>query len=135
MRRDFLTFTGRASVEEVLKAYLDREASYWWLLIVETAEKTTVCPFGSLLPYRTDHIVHNIGDCAICSGIDALLWQDTGPLVAEALADQNTGHLLLSELPMAEIPTTAVTLTYEDGKLIGMDYPQMKGDIDGIPNY
>jgi hypothetical protein len=49
---------------------------WWWLLTTEIEGAYYVCLFGSLLPYltgRTAHIVHNIGDCAVCSGMDPLL--------------------------------------------------------------
>lgn len=138
MRNDFLNFPTSATVGEVLEAYVDRQANYWWLLISGKADEYFVCSFGSLLPYltgRTDHIVHDIGHCTICSGMDTLLWQDTGLLVEEALADKGICGRLLAELPMAALRTTAVTLYHKDGRITGIDYPQMKGDLGGPPSF
>jgi len=85
---EYLHFPSSASVGDVLQAYVDRNAQWWWLLTTEIAGEHYVCSFGSLLPYltgRTPHIVHNIGDCAVCSGIGPRLWRGTGALVEEAL--------------------------------------------------
>ena len=49
--------------------------------------------------------MHNIGDCAICTGMDPILWQQTGALVEEALADETACARLVSSLPMAGLLT------------------------------
>ena len=105
--KDYLHVSGSATVEQVLRACMDRQAQWWWLLITEVEGEYYVCSLGSLLPYltgRTPHIVHSIGDCAVCSGMDPLLWRDTGALVEEVLADVAARSRLVSDLPMAKLP-------------------------------
>ena len=104
---DYLQFPGSATVGEVLRAYVDRECEWWWLLIAETEGGYKVCSFGSLLPYltgRTPHSVHSIGECPVCTGLDPLLWRATGTLVEEALGNTAACSRLVSDLPMAQLP-------------------------------
>jgi hypothetical protein len=57
------------------------------------------------VPDRLDaHIVHAIGSCPICSGVDPLLWTGTGALVEEALAEPAVCGRIVGELPPAELP-------------------------------
>ena len=157
--KNYVQFPGSATVGEVLQAFLDRNADWWWLLTTEDEKegKHYVCSFGSLLPYltgRTPHIVHNIGDCPICSGIDPLLWSDTGTLVEEALADGAICSRLVSDLPMAELPIIDTSTiddpqarpwpmagpgrvwgVTENGVLCGMYIIQVKGDLGGMPAF
>jgi len=153
--KDYLHFPASATIEDVLRTYRERDAHWWWLLTTEIEGTYYVCSFGSLLPYltgRTPHIVHNIGDCAICSGIDPLLWQETDALVAEALADGAIGSRLVSGLPLAELPVVAVEETkdpwdiswytgrratgvLENGALCGVGINQVKGDLGGLPDF
>ena len=103
---DYVFFPGSAALGEVLRAYQEKDGQYWWLLVSKRASGYVVCSFGSLLPYvtgRTTHIIHNIGDCVICSAMDPLLWSETGDLVGEALKDEVLCARLVSELPMAEM--------------------------------
>jgi hypothetical protein len=155
LSKDFLHFPGSATIEQVLRTYLDRHGDWWWLLTTEIGGEYRVCSFGSLLPYltgRTPHIVHNIGDCAICSGMDPLLWCDTGALVEQALADATACSRLVSNLPLAELPVVTVEDlegleggywlvmrggralgVTENGVLSGIYIEQVKGDLGGLP--
>jgi hypothetical protein len=157
MFEDYVLFPGSATIEEVLRDYRDRGGQWWWLLIGETEGSYTVCSFGSLLPYltgRTSHIVHNIGDCAICCGIDPLLWTNTGTLIEEALADASIRSRVVSDLPMAELllvesgNTAGTTIGFrlidqglrvagltEDGVLCGVYLVQYRGIPGGPPDF
>lgn len=139
MRNDFIYVSASGLIGDVLQAYIDHKAQYWWLLIAAKNQQYYVCSFGSLLPYltgRTDHIVHSIGDCVICSGLDPLLWQNTDRLIEEALASQTIRSRLVAELPLANIRETAVSLFWQDGNLIGIDYPQIKsGLLPDMPSF
>jgi len=117
LSKDHLHFPGSATVGQVLRAYLDHDAQWWWFLTTEREGEYFVCTFGSLLPYltgRTPHIVHNIGDCPICSGMDPLLWQQTGTLAEEALAKPTICARRVAELPMAELPVVDIRDTKRD---------------------
>jgi len=153
MSKDYLHVSGSATVEQVLRACIDRQAQWWWLLITEVEGEYYVCSLGSLLPYltgRTPHIVHSIGDCAVCSGMDPLLWRDTGALVEEALADVAACSRLVSDLPMARLPVIEAKEleepqiglwlarqglraggVIEDGVLCGVHVLQTLGDVGG----
>jgi hypothetical protein len=143
--KDFLHVPASATVGQVLRTYLDRQGQWWWLLTTEMDGQYYVCSFGSLLPYltgRTSHIVHRMGHCPICGGMDPMMWQDTGALVEEAVADVAARSRLVSDLPMAELPVVeAGTETYgatgvmENGVLCGVDIPQMKGGLGGMPAF
>jgi len=157
MTKEYLHFPGSATVGEVLRAYVYRNAQWWWLLTTEIAGTYYVCSFGSLLPYltgRTPHIVHNIGDCAVCSGIDPRLWRDTGAMVEEALADGATCSRLVADLPMAELPVVEATAMEEseigfwlmrqglrvcgvtqNGVLCGVTIAQTLGGLGGVPGF
>jgi hypothetical protein len=150
LTKDYLHFPGSATVGEVLRSYVDREAQWWWLLVAETDGQFSVCSFGSLLPYltrRTQHIVHNIGDCAICCGMDPLLWQETGTLVQEALADEAIRARRVADLPMAELAAVEAlgddapffdrwpAAVIKDGLLVGVYIVQVKGDLGGLPDF
>jgi hypothetical protein len=104
--KDFLLFPGSARVGEAPRAYVERGGQWRSLLVAEAGGQFSICSFGSLLPYltgRTDHIVHNIGECPICFGMDPLLWTETDALVEEALADEAACSRRLSHLPMAQL--------------------------------
>lgn len=155
--RDFLPFPGSATVNQVLCAFLDRDGQWWWLLVAERDDEHAVCSFGSLLPYltgRTPHIVHNIGECAICSGMDPLLWQETGALVREALADEIICRRRVADLPMAALPVvdgeridedeivrtmvmsrTSACGVKKNGAWYGVFRFQVKGDLGGPPSF
>ncbi|MFZ5917148.1 MAG: hypothetical protein ACOYZ7_09460 [Chloroflexota bacterium] len=155
--QDFLPFPGSATVREALGVYLQRNAQAWWLLIAEKESEHAVCSFGSLLPYltgRTPHIVHNIGQCAICSGMDPLLWQETGALAREALADETICRRRVGDLPLAALPvvdgerideheivrTMAMNRALacgvkKNGDWYGVFRFQMKGDLGGPPSF
>ena len=157
MTEDYLRFPGHATMEQVLRAYVDRNGQWWWLLVTDREDAYRVCSFGSLLPYltgRTPHIVHNIGDCAICSGMDPLLWKQTGALLEEALADEAACARLVSSLPMAELPTVEagelegapvwswvarqgkrVCGVLQDGALSGVYVARMLGELAGMPDF
>lgn len=95
------------TVGDAVRAYVDRGGGAWWLLVTQVGGQYRVCSYGSLLPYltgRTPHIVHNLGDCAICSGMDPLLWQETDSLVDEVVVNERICSRRLSELPMADLP-------------------------------
>jgi hypothetical protein len=105
--KDCVHLPAGTTVGQALRAFQERQSQWWWLLVTEFEGEYRVCSLGSLLPYltgRTSHIVHRIGDCVICSGLDPLLWRDSGALLKEALADRDTCSRLLSDLPMAELP-------------------------------
>jgi len=148
---DHLHFPASATVGEVLQAYRDQGADWWWLLTTRRDGQYYVCSFGSLLPYltgRTPHIVHRIGHCPICSGLDPLLWQDTSALVEEALADSDICARTLADLPMAELPTVdagdadgtgplwgSVRAVLEHGVVTEIYVIQIKGDLGGMPGF
>jgi hypothetical protein len=154
---DTMHFSGSATMEEVLRTYVDRQCQWWWLLTTEREGEFYVCSFGSLLPYltgRTPHIVHSIGDCPVCSGMDLLLWSNTDALVEEALADVATCSRSVSDLPMAELPIVedeemegsdigfwlmrqglrACGVT-NNGVLCGVYILQVMGDLGGLPDF
>jgi hypothetical protein len=155
--QDYLHFPARATIGEVLRTYVERQAQWWWLLITEREGQYSVCSFGSLLPYltgRTEHIVHNIGDCAICCSMDPLLWQDTSALVEEALADAGICSGLVADLPMAELPSlegsgmdesqrplwlirhgARAGAVIENGELCGVEILQYLGAPGGLPDF
>ena len=155
--KDYLHFSGTATMEEDLRAYVDREAKWFWLLTTERDGQCYVCSFGSLLPYvtgRTPHIVHNIGDCPICSSMDPQLWQDTDALVEEALADAAICQRRVADLPMADLPVVDVSDVQEserdmwlfrhadrvcgvleDGVLTAMYEVRMRGDVGEMPSF
>jgi hypothetical protein len=155
--KNYLHVPGSATIGQVLQAYRNRRAEWNWLLVAETEGQFSVCSFGSLLPYltgRTEHIVHNIGDCTICCSIDPMLWKDTGRLVREALADRAIRSRRVADLPMAELRVVearredespsdwyrrrsfgrAVGVA-EDGALIGVDVQRYRGDSGGLPAF
>jgi hypothetical protein len=154
MTEDYLHFPGSATVGEALQAYVAREGQWWWLLVAETEGEFSVCSFGSLLPYltgRTEHIVHNIGDCAICCSMDPVLWQETGRLVQEALADAAACSRRVADLPLAALPVVETqghdeaplawwgrrpagraVGVIKNGVLEGVDILQVKGDLGGM---
>jgi hypothetical protein len=143
--KDFLHVPASATVGEVLRTFLDRQGQWWWLLTTKIKGQYYICSFGSMLPYltgRTSHIVHRIGDCPVCLGMDPILWRETGALVEEALADAATCSRLVSDLPMAELPVVeagteayGVTGVTENGLLCGVNIPQVKGDLSGMPAF
>jgi hypothetical protein len=155
--KDYLHFPGDATIVQVLRTYLDRDAHWWWLLTTERHNEYYVCSFGSLLPYltgRTPHIVHNIGDCPICSSMDEQLWKGTGSLVREALVRAAIRARRVADLPMAELPVVDVTEVeesertkwlfrhasrvcgvVEDGVLIAMYVARMRGHVAGMPDF
>ena len=105
--QNYLFFPGSATLEEVLRAYRQRRASWTWMLVTERRGVHFICTFGSLLPYltgRTPHIVHRNGNSAPCCRVDPMLWRKTEPLVEEALADPAIRLRLVRNLPMAELP-------------------------------
>jgi hypothetical protein len=106
-----------ATVGDAVRACVHRKGQWWWVLVVQDGEQYGICSYGSLLPYltgRTPHIVHNVGDCAICSGMDSLLWRETGSLVDEVMADEDICARRLSELPTAPLRTVAAEEINED---------------------
>jgi len=157
--QDHLHFPGSATIDQVLRAYLDHGAQWWWFLTTEREGQYFVCTFGSLLPYltgRTPHVVHNIGDCPICSAMDPLLWQQTSGLVEEALADKAVCARRVADLPMAELPVVDVrdtkredfyswlwkqgkgTRVYgvmEQGVLRGVHFEQELSLLGGLPDF
>lgn len=155
--KDYLHFPGSATIGEVLQAYRHRKAEWDWLLVAETEGQFSVCSFGSLLPYltgRTEHIVHNIGDCVICHGMDPMLWKDTGRLVRAALRDKAIRARRVADLPLAELRTveaqredesqsewyrrrsfSRVAGVTKDGVLIGVDVQRYRDDSGGMPAF
>lgn len=110
-----------ATVGDAVRAYVHRKGQWWWVLVVQDGEQYGICSYGSLLPYltgRTPHIVHNIGDCAICSAMDSLLWQQTDALVDEVMTNEGLRARRLSELPMALLRTIATEKMDEDRKFM-----------------
>ena len=126
--RDFVHCEGSATIGDALRAYLDQDGQWWWLLIAEIEGECFVCSFGSLLQYltgRTPHILHTIGDSAICSGIDPLLWANADALVKDVLADATVCSRTVSGLPMAALPI--VEAEKAEGHPIG-SWPMGKGE-------
>jgi hypothetical protein len=85
---DYLYLPGSTTVGRALRLYARRQCQVW-LLIAEVEGQHCICSYRSLLPYltgRTPHIVHNIGDCTICSGMLSPTWPNTDVLIQEALA-------------------------------------------------
>ncbi len=155
-RDDYIQVAANATIGQALRCYVEREGQWWWLLITEVDGEYRVCSFGSLLPYltgHTSHIVHKIGDCAICSGMDPVLWRDTGPLVEEALPDEAICSRLVGDLPMASLPIIdakaakelpvglrhmtfgPVVAMVEDGAVTAVEVEVMRGDPGGLPNF
>ena len=144
-----------ATVGDAVRSFAHRKGQWWWVLVVQNGEQYGICSYGSLLPYltgRTPHIVHNVGDCAICSGMDPLLWQKTDSLVDEVMVDKSICARRLSELPVASLrivaaeqidenrlfvtlghlgPVVGLTL---DGILTGV-YVERTRDLGGIPAF
>jgi hypothetical protein len=157
---DYIYAPAGMMVGAALRAYLERGAQWWWLLITRVNGAYRAGTFGSLLPYlagKTDHIVHTIGDCVICSGLDPLLWTDTDELVDAVLADPAVRARQISDLPLLVlepvdlatvlpymIPEGAsfdelwqgprLTLAVENGRLVSVDIVQTK-DLGGVPAY
>jgi hypothetical protein len=104
---DHVHVPGSATVGQVLRTFVEREGQWWWPLIAESKGEFSACYFGSLLPLLTGQspqILHNIGECAICSGSDPLYWEETGALVHDALADEASCARQVSELPLPRLP-------------------------------
>jgi hypothetical protein len=105
--KDFIQTRGSATIAEILQIFADRDGQWWWLLVAEVAGEYYVCSFGSLLPYlagKTPHIVHQIGECALCTGMDPIFWTETNLLLKSVMADQQMGRQQVSDLPLAELP-------------------------------
>jgi len=141
-------------VGDAVREYADRGGGWWWLLVTQVGGQYRVCSYGSLLPYLTGctlHIVHNAGDCAICSGMDPLLWQQTDALVDEVMTNEDIRARRLSELPTADLPIlvgddadkepldgagslgNAFGITF-GGKLEGV-YVERTKSLDGVPAF
>lgn len=136
--QDFLLFPGNATVKQVLRAYLHRGADWWWLLVADLDGSHGICSFGSLLPYltgRTAHIVHNIGNCPICSAMDPALWSDTGRLVREALADAAICARTVADLPLADLFVMAAedvaNINWNEWFNAGRPWPSIRGVTEG----
>lgn len=113
----FLLLPDSATVGQALRACEERRLGGSWLLVTEAGSAHRVCSLGSLLLYltgRTPHIVHRLGDCAICSGVFAQVRSQTAALLQEAQADPAICSRLLAELPMAELPDVEVGNLAED---------------------
>jgi hypothetical protein len=125
---DYLYFPDRATVGQVLQACQGQHSQGSTLLVTKVEGAYRICSLGSLLPYltgQTPHIVHRLGDCPICSGLDPLVWQNVAALLTEALADVNICSRLLSHLPLAQIPVIEATRLAEEGivsKLAGLGF-------------
>lgn len=155
LKKDYLRFPESATVGQALRTCQERRSQWWWLLVTEIEGAYRVCSLGSLLPYltgRTSHIVHRLGDCAFCSGLDPLLWRDSGALLKEALADEKICSRLLSELPLAELPAVEVEdiaqlnvslvghgsqgcAVTQNGVLRGVYVPQEMKALGGPPDF
>jgi hypothetical protein len=155
VQQDYLCFPGSTTVGKVLRTYVRRQCDWWWVLIADAEGEHTICSFGSLLPYltgRTPHIVHSVGHCPVCSGLDPLLWRDTGTLVQKALRSWRTRIRRISDLPMAPLPVAELKATQgpdfhlwlveqgtniygvaESGVLCGVNIPQTMGGLMGGP--
>jgi hypothetical protein len=141
LSKNYIFFPSETTIEEVLSAYLQRDAAWFWYLVTERNDGYKVCSFGSLLPYltgRTQHIVHTPGDCPICTGMDPVLWQDTDTLVEEALATKHIRQRLISSLPMADFEVVDIHGLDEsqieivfilEGNFFGITY---KGEFQGF---
>ena len=149
--------SGGTAVGNVLQAYKARAGQWWWLLVVELDGYYATCSFGSLLPYlagKTSHIVHNIGDCAVCSGMNPLLWSDTETLVGQVLNNKAITSRLVSELPLKELPVidlgrvdmdnreywgpwfaSSARGYTENGAFLGVVVDRMRGELDDIPEF
>ena len=144
-----------ATVGDAMRAYILRKGLWWWVLVVQDGDQYGICSYGSLLPYltgRTPHIVHNVGDCATCSGMDPLLWRETDSLIDEVMANEDSCARRLSELPMSLLRTMATEEMDEDrvfmtlgrlgpavgltlgGALAGVHVERMR-DLGGIPAF
>ena len=154
--KDFIQTSGSATVKQILQIYSDRDGQWWWLLVAEVEDKHYVCSFGSLLPYlagKTPHIVHQIGECAICTGIDPIFWTETNLLLKSVMEDKKMGRLQVSDLPMVELPVIdnpseesdiAETMMMQkanacgvrtDGVLRGVYIVQVKGNLGEPPQF
>jgi hypothetical protein len=155
--KDFWLFPGSAQVGEVLQAYVERGGQWRSLLVAENSGQYSICSFGSLLPYltgRTDHIVHNIGECPICFSMDPLLWRETEVLVQEALADEAIWSRRLADLPTADLKVIEAQCEEpqayglwrmkhgdgpiglrQDGVLCGIDVVVYRGEPAGPPGF
>ena len=105
--KDFIQARGSDTIEKIIQIFADREGQWWWLLVAEVAGQHYVCSFGSLLPYlagKTPHIVHQIGECALCMGVDPIFWTETNLLLKSVLEDQQMGQRKVSDLPLAKLP-------------------------------
>ena len=86
--------------------------------------------------------------------MDPILWQQTGALVEEALADETACARLVSSLPMAGLLTVEsselegapvwswaarqgrrVCSLLQDGALSGVYVAQMRGERGGMPDF
>jgi hypothetical protein len=153
---DFIQTHGNATIEEILQIYADRAGQWWWLLVTEVEGEHYVCSFGSLLPYlagKTPHIVHQIGECAICMGMDPIFWTATDLLLKSVMEDRKMGRRQVSDLPMAELPVidspsaeTDIVKTMmmakasacgvrTDGVLRGVYIIQVKGNLGEAPQF
>ncbi len=148
---------GTAQVGEALQAFRDRGGKWWWLLVVELSGSYATCSFGSLLPYlagETPHIVHNIGDCAICSGMDPMFWRDSEALLERVLGAQASISRCCSDLPLRTLPVIDIRRKdmdnqevwgpwsgsnvrgyIEDGAFLGVYVERMRDSMDGMPKF
>ena len=149
---------GATPVGGVLRTYQERAGQWWWLLVADLQGSYATCSFGSLLPYlagETAHIVHNIGDCAICSGMDPVLWNDTGTLLERVLMDKAATSRVVSDLPLRELPVidiqnkkdmddreywepwfaSQVRGYTENGVFLGVYVERMRGEEGGMPDF
>jgi len=118
LRTDFLYFPEQATVGQALQACEEQHTPGASLLVTRVEGAYRICSLGSLLPYltgHTPHIVHRLGECPICSGLDRHLWQDTAALLSEARADAQVRERLLSDLPLAQIPVLEARRLAEPG--------------------
>jgi len=154
--KDFIQTHGNATIEEMLQIYSDREGQWWWLLVAEVEGEHFVCSFGSLLPYlagKTPHIVHQIGECALCMGMDPIFWTETNLLLKSVMENKKMGRRRVSDLPLAVLPVVdnpseesdiMKTIMVEeasacgvrtDGVLRGVYVIQVKGNLGESPQY
>jgi len=154
--KDFIQTHSSATIEEILQIYAEREGQWWWLLVAEVAGEHYVCSFGSLLPYlagKTPHIVHQIGECALCMGMDPIFWTETNLLLKSVMEDQQMGQRPVSDLPLAVLPMvdnpseeSEIVETMlrgeanacgvrDDGVLRGVYIIQVKGNLGEAPQF